>query len=140
MSTSIAVFEIFPDMYAPNPSFGRILQELCIPECSLRQQIMSELHNERHFGCDKTLTLISVNFYWPKLTNNACALLYLFLKLLGSMSASCRKTMDATRIVHLYFKEIMRLHGIPRSMTSDQDIPNSSITSGRAYGGHGGHS
>ena len=29
--------------------------------------------------------------------------------------------MDAVNIAHLYFKDIVRIHGIPRSVTSDRD-------------------
>jgi hypothetical protein len=181
-------------MYADDPSFGSIFQEvtnghrhdfvlhngylfrglqLCIPDCSLRQQIISELHNEGHFGRDKTLALISSDFYWPKLTSdvahyvNRC---YICQRSKGVLTnaglytplpvpeapwfdvsmdfvlglprtqraadsilvvvdrfskmahfVACRKTMDATRIAHLYFREIVRLHGIPRSITSDRD-------------------
>ncbi|KAE8729552.1 hypothetical protein F3Y22_tig00003518pilonHSYRG00008 [Hibiscus syriacus] len=163
MSTKVAGFETFTDMYAADPSFGRIFQE----------QIISELHNEGHFGRDKTLALISSDFYWPKLTSDVAhyvdrcyvcqrskgvltiAGLYtplpvpegpwfdvsmdFVLGLPRTQRASdsifvvvdrfskmvhfvaCRKTMDADRIAHLYFKEIVRLHGVPRSITSDRD-------------------
>jgi hypothetical protein len=91
MSTRVAGFHAFTVMYAVDPSFGKIIQEvidghrsdfilhngylfhglqLCIPNCSLRQQIISELHNEGHFGRDKTLALISSDYYWPKLTSD----------------------------------------------------------------------
>ncbi|KAE8670845.1 hypothetical protein F3Y22_tig00112069pilonHSYRG00031 [Hibiscus syriacus] len=91
MSTKVTGFETFTDMYAADSSFGMIFQEvtdghrhdfvlhngymfrglqLCIPDCSLRQQIISELHNEGHFGRNKTLALISSDFYWPKLTSD----------------------------------------------------------------------
>jgi hypothetical protein len=34
----------------------------------------------------------------------------------------CQKTNDVVQVAELYFKEIVRLHGIPKSITSDRYV------------------
>ena len=33
----------------------------------------------------------------------------------------CNKSNDASHVAYLYFKEIVHLHGIPKTMASDRD-------------------
>lgn len=94
-------FDTFKELYVRDPSFGKIYVEvttgerndyvmfngylfhglqLCIPDCSLREQILWELHGEGHFGLDKLLALVSSDYYWPILTRDvACYVEHCFI-------------------------------------------------------------
>lgn len=88
MHTSVIGFSSFAELYSTDPFFARILADvtmgiesaytledgflfkdlrICVPDCSLRLQIISELHNEGHVGRDRTLQLVSHSYFWPTL-------------------------------------------------------------------------
>ena len=91
LDTKFVGFDTFWELYTEDPSFGKIFAkvfvgkrndyvtlngylfrglQLCILDSSLREQIIRELHGEGHFGRDKTLALVSLDYYWPKLTSD----------------------------------------------------------------------
>ena len=41
--------------------------QLYVPFCFLQEHIIYELYCKGHFRRDKTLALVSINYYWPKL-------------------------------------------------------------------------
>ena len=88
LHTSVPGFHVLPELYPTEVVFGKVWSDasegrcpdyfvldgflfrgtrLCIPECSLRLQIIKELHEEGHVGRDRTLHLVSSSYYWSSL-------------------------------------------------------------------------
>lgn len=194
LHTTITGFSALPDLYPMDVFFGKVWHDalagrssdyfvldqylfyglrLCIPECSLRQHIIRELHGEGQVGRDRTLQLVSASYFWPSLRRDVeryvlrchtCQLskghasnagLYILLPIptqpwcdisvdfvLGLRRTQsghdsimvvvdriskmarfipCKKTTDATQVATLFFREIYKLHGLPKSIVSDRD-------------------
>ena len=86
MRIEVPGFDSFRDLLDTDPYFSVVSQDvqagkrtefmlqegflfrgnqLCIPDCSLRLQIIKELHGEGHVGRDRTLQLIQDSYFWP---------------------------------------------------------------------------
>lgn len=88
LSVSVPGFESFAGLYETDPFVATIWRDLalkkrsdfslvdgfifknnrlCVPESSLRLQIIKELHNEGNLGRDRTLKLVTDAYFWPTL-------------------------------------------------------------------------
>jgi hypothetical protein len=196
-------FENLRDMYVGDADFGEayeaaenlvlrdwsplidyIIQEgflfrgnqLCIPDFSMRENLLKEKHSgglAGHFGHEKTFTKLSESYFWPGMhadvkrfvdrcricqhskgrkqnagfyqplpilerpwevismdfvlglprTQRGVDSIFVVVDRFSKMAhfIPCQRTSDATHIVNLFFKEIVRLHGLPRSIVSDMD-------------------
>ncbi|GKD97443.1 putative nucleotidyltransferase, ribonuclease H [Tanacetum coccineum] len=86
MRVDVPGLDVIRDMVAVDPYFLVVLQgvhagekpdfflhngflfkrnQLCIPDSSLRLQIIKELHGEGHVGCDRTLQLVQASYFLP---------------------------------------------------------------------------
>ncbi|KAI9187093.1 hypothetical protein LWI28_024339 [Acer negundo] len=86
MVVQVPGFNSFRELYDSDPHFSEIMvavrekknsefvlvdgflfrgNQLCIPECSLRLQIIMEIHGEGHVGRDLTLQLVKASYFWP---------------------------------------------------------------------------
>ncbi|GJZ95785.1 actin-binding, cofilin/tropomyosin type protein [Tanacetum coccineum] len=103
----------------------------------LRSQLIKEVHVGglcAHFGLDKTISSIESQFYWPQLKRDVGA----FVKRCvvcqeGKVKAQItsfprwehfipyKKTSNAAHIARLFFQDVVRLYGVPKSIISDRD-------------------
>ncbi|GKA97233.1 RNA-directed DNA polymerase, partial [Tanacetum coccineum] len=134
------VFQVVCD--ASEVGIGGLLSvRLYIPLCSLREAIVLEGHAgglAGHFRRDKTLALLHEHIYWPKMERNINRLLERchtchIAKIHSSNTVidrfskmaqfvPCSKTFDASQVARLYFAEIVKLYGVPKTLTSDRDV------------------
>ncbi|KAL6201952.1 hypothetical protein ACLB2K_025664 [Fragaria x ananassa] len=101
--------------------------QLCVPKSSLREKLIRDLHGgglSGHFGKGKTTASLEERSYWPQLkrdVNNIVRKCYVCQISKLSHFIPWKKTADAANIAKLFFEEVVHLHGVPKSITSDRD-------------------
>ncbi|GJY23559.1 putative nucleotidyltransferase, ribonuclease H, partial [Tanacetum coccineum] len=120
--------------------------QLCIPDSSLRLQIIKELHDEGHAGRDRTLQLVQASYFCPTMrkevdryvkgcrvyqvsrgtATNAGLYMPLPVPLQPWVDISMDFVLGLPRtqrvnVAQLFFRDVYRLHGLPSSIVSDRD-------------------
>nr|GEW99309.1 putative reverse transcriptase domain-containing protein [Tanacetum cinerariifolium] len=156
--------DVISDMMTVDPYFSVVLQgvqsrektdfvlhdgflfkgnQLCIPDSSLRLQIIKELHGEGQVGRDHTLQLVQASYFWPTMrkemdryvdismdfvlglphTQRGNDSIFVVFDRFSKMVhfIPCKKTTHAVNVAQLFFRDVYRLHGLPSSIVYDRD-------------------
>ncbi|KAG8497231.1 hypothetical protein CXB51_008425 [Gossypium anomalum] len=107
--------------------------KLCIPQSSVRELLVLEAHGGSlmgHFGIAKTLAMLQEHFFWPRMKWD--------VEKICSQCLVCKKAKSKVNPHGLYMPlpipegpwidlsmdfilEVVRLHGIPKTIVSDRD-------------------
>ncbi|XP_056843071.1 uncharacterized protein LOC130495662 [Raphanus sativus] len=119
-------------------------KRLCIPQGTMRDLLTREAHSGGmmgHFGRTKTLDVLTEHFYWPRMrryVESLCAKCTFCIKTKSLshpyglhmplhipntpwVDISMDFSNDASQTANSFFKEVVRLHGVPRTIVSDRD-------------------
>ncbi|GJS48953.1 putative CCCH-type zinc finger family protein [Tanacetum coccineum] len=134
-------------LYLVQNGFLFFKYRLCIPRGSLREHLIQELHGGGlggHLGRDKTIKLVEERYHWPQIkrsVNKFVKKCYICQINKGHTQNTGLYTplpipeapwedisMDfilglphASHIAGIFFREVVRLHGVTKTITSDRD-------------------
>ncbi|KAL5574698.1 hypothetical protein UlMin_016397 [Ulmus minor] len=99
---------------------------LCIPDdAEIKEQLLSEAHATPysvHPGATKMYQDLKERFWWSGMKKEVAEYVAKFDRLTKSAHfISIKTTFSLEQLADLYVQEIVRLHGVPKSIVSDRD-------------------
>ncbi|KAH9721969.1 Endonuclease [Citrus sinensis] len=146
MHNQVLGFDTFRELYTSDPYFAPILEDSYIIANTyfwptMRRKVYHYVEPCRIYQVSKG-TATNARLYMPLLiptqpwadismyfvlglprTQRGVDLIFVVVDRFSKMAhfIACKKTTDALTVVHLFFKEVYRLHGLPSSIVFDRD-------------------
>jgi hypothetical protein len=128
------------DKYHIHDGFLFCANKLCVLESSVCLLLLQESHAGSlmgHFGREKMLLMLADHFYWPRMRHDVDRFVKRSITCNKSKSKlkphvdrfskmahfiACHKSDDASHINNLSFRNIVCLHGVPKTIVSHHDV------------------